>query len=1172
MDDYIPDFILNLDKNQKNEYTTDTDIPDFIQNLKTSELREFNYLDEEVKTNLGVDLDNSWSSNKEEVKKYVDSLSTEDYKTWLDWKNQGYSLDARKALMDQKDLLNPEEKWDLKYKINTPQPENWVYWYIQNLNEWYEQLHPWTKSAEDWLSNASQWLEDKLGKTNLVNKYIDKYDPYSNLSPSQAEQQLNTVWVLTNIVQIPKTLAQIVLNFSQRAVNAIDNIQNIKSSAFAEWADLVQRLQWKEPVFNIQYGEERSNPIGSYIQTIADWLWMWFVAAYPVATYFFSLLWAYDEKIAELEDIVFSEKPEQAAEWLLNQQLSKDLIEIAWLNATDQESLKEAIADGIVLTIAAVLHIWWKKLSYSDVVRLHKEAITQADRFSRNYAKEQMRSNYEMKQAASELPEWTEVLNEQGKPIAVSTSEGSSFTQGWAIDTWVKWIKGYAKQFKEYMQRFYNNYNERLTTRDPSTPVWELPVVKPVETVQPKETVDTTEVTEERPNEIKNTWAKKVVKPLEPTEATSIWEYLKKISNQITWKKWWMDEALFEKFSTSPDLQSEYINTIEPYIKANWAENPSWVIWWQLESLLDTAVDQLFARRLQNQQIRKNNRQYKIEVPAEQTAKLDLQDREIKQLTKILSKSYNDPEKFLLYLLNLPEKKINTLNELIPDFTKNLLYIKDTLDITKAITSSDLLWKFLQFKSTRWTRNRHYIRKYLYKKLNAAYKAAWVKYNMREIENMLNQMSEEDLIELEDDITNDNIPAYMKIDFINNLYDKLDKKPIEAVEWKKIGNTTIQLSKKERERIINDELTKQWYRRETDTTPEYKTEKELREHKLPDWTTIWEWIDWTKSHLSPTIFRDLRISEADFWNKAINYNMNGLNMSSFVAWHEIAHFVLGKLTTSELFDLTERIRKLTKDSGKEINRVGMWEYLADTISNYLNHWNIDWLKNLLTKNLEWPKKEITEHIENLLENFKKDKLFQDREPRYENPRNQGWITARERMDFLRKVDPNLKDYSFDLDVDSPTFSEMRFNMNDWESLSREDWKNTLSHDQFIKLYASEDLFNLEKEIRSQSKENSNWIDDIKKEINEAEAYFWKEKYEKYQKAVKDIDPDIVWLIEKDWKIYVKYLIESQRERYELPDRPGMVELKEASAKDYFTEEELNQLPKDLVSKIKKDAD
>jgi hypothetical protein len=40
----------------------------------------------------------------------------------------------------------------------------------------------------------------------------------------------------------------------------------------------------------------------------------------------------------------------------------------------------------------------------------------------------------------------------------------------------------------------------------------------------------------------------------------------------------------------------------------------------------------------------------------------------------------------------------------------------------------------------------------------------------------------------------------------------------------------------------------------------------------------------------------------------------------------------------------------------------------------------------------------------------------------------------------------------------------------------------------------------------------------------------------------------------------------------MADRPGMVEMHVVKAKDYFTEEELNQLPKDLVSKIKKDAD
>jgi hypothetical protein len=57
---------------------------------------------------------------------------------------------------------------------------------------------------------------------------------------------------------------------------------------------------------------------------------------------------------------------------------------------------------------------------------------------------------------------------------------------------------------------------------------------------------------------------------------------------------------------------------------------------------------------------------------------------------------------------------------------------------------------------------------------------------MYEIEQMLNQLSEEELVELEETMKDDSIPAYMKQDFINNLYDKLDKKPIEAVEGKKI--------------------------------------------------------------------------------------------------------------------------------------------------------------------------------------------------------------------------------------------------------------------------------------------------------------------------------------------------------------------------------------------------
>ena len=1181
--DPIPDFILN----NQNDYSSGINtfgwwpsndpVPDFIKAQSEEIIPKRNLKDEEVKTQLWVDFDNSFSSDSEYVKKYVDSLSDNDYELRDQRREEGYSLDARKALMDNRELVN-NEKWNLKYKINTPNLGNRALNYIKNLNAGYETMHPWYKSAQEWLDESTMFMEEKLNKEKLMNQRIDKNDPYTKLW-SRAEWAINNYETFVNLVQIPKVLGQTLTYTSSKILNALDQIQNLKASIPAEAVDLYQRIKWKEPIFNIQYDEERSNPLWANIQIIKDWLWAWFVIGFPVATYLMSLLGSTNQKIQNIEEKVYN-KPKELFQYLLSLDSAQNLIEIAWLNAKDEESLVEGLTDWLFLLGWALA----PKLFKNKTVELHKEAFKQANEFSKRYGKYKMTEWFEVKEAAWQLPEWTEILNKKWKSIAVSTPEWWRFTTRWALETWLEWVKGYAEMFKNYWKWFYQNYNKRNVNRNPNNPVWELPNIIGTETktweptkVAEWEKVED-ELTPEREAELREKWFYTDEKPIVNTPKKvmpkeswiSIWEFIKKNINKITGKKWGLDKDLANKLQTSKDLQNEYVNTIDPYIRENWANNPEWVIQEQLTSLVESVKDKIMERKVNNQIFRRGQKQYKVEITEEEKNNRKIEDEKLKKLLKALEKQSDSPELLLKYLLNLPKSTVIEFNKMIPDFSANLSLIKDTLDITKAITSSDLLGKFLKFKSTWWTRNKNFIRKYIYKKLSEVYSKAWIKRNMYEIEDMINQVSEEQLIELEEAIVNDNIPAYMKEDFLNNLYDKLDKAPIEAVEWKKIGETIIQLPKKTREDIIDQELTRQGYRRENDTSPVYKTEEELRQHILPDWTTIWDWMDRAKAHLSPKAFNDFRLSEADFWNKAINYSQKWLDISAFVAWHEIAHFVLGKLTTSELFDLTERIRKLTKDSWKEVNRVWMWEYLSDTISNYWNRWNIDWLKNLLTENLKWAKKEITEHIQNLLESFKKDKLFQDREPRYENPRHQWWITAWERMDFLRNVDPNLKDYSFDLDVNSPTFSEMRFNMNDWKSLSWEEWKDTLSHDQYLKLYSSEDLFNLEKEIKNQNKKGD-WKEDIRNEIKNAEAYFWEKKYEIYQKEVKDIDPNIVWLIEKDWQIYVKYLMESQRERYELPDRPGYVEVKEVPAKDYFTEEELNQLPKDLVKLIKNNA-
>ena len=128
MNEQIPDFIKNLNKedatlsssSQKGFVSTiGEQIPDFISK-PISKSTDAEYIsvkpdlkDIEVRQELGLDFDNSFSSNQEAVKQYVDNLSDEDYKTWTNLKNEGYSLDARKALLE-----NREDLYDINAKGN----------------------------------------------------------------------------------------------------------------------------------------------------------------------------------------------------------------------------------------------------------------------------------------------------------------------------------------------------------------------------------------------------------------------------------------------------------------------------------------------------------------------------------------------------------------------------------------------------------------------------------------------------------------------------------------------------------------------------------------------------------------------------------------------------------------------------------------------------------------------------------------------------------------------------------------------------------------------------------------------------------------------------------------------------------------------------------------------
>ena len=110
--DPIPDFILNNQNDYSNKvntfwwWTSNDPVPDFIKEQSEEILPKRNLRDEEVKTQLGIDFDNSFSTDSKQVKEYVDSLSDDDYELRDQRREEWYSLDARKALMDNRELIN----------------------------------------------------------------------------------------------------------------------------------------------------------------------------------------------------------------------------------------------------------------------------------------------------------------------------------------------------------------------------------------------------------------------------------------------------------------------------------------------------------------------------------------------------------------------------------------------------------------------------------------------------------------------------------------------------------------------------------------------------------------------------------------------------------------------------------------------------------------------------------------------------------------------------------------------------------------------------------------------------------------------------------------------------------------------------------------------------------
>lgn len=1209
MDNQAPDFIQNLGKQNIGEkplVNNTSDVPDFIKQPQTPSVQP-NIKDVEVSNELWLDLDTTLEQNAQAAQEYVDSLSEEDYKTWRNLRKEWYSISAAKTLLENQDLLYDISKPGAnKYLSNKPSLTNTLTNIAQKYNIGYEQtLHPWNESIQNYLDQGTARLEENLGKENLMNNWIEKNNPYWKMSPRMAESSINTYENFANIAQIPKVGWEILLSLWWAWVNAIDQWLN-RIGIIGGWImNTINEKRGSDKRVEINYGEDRSNLLGSYIQSARDIMWAWLTVEYPIVTYIFSMLWA-----AQTDRKTLMERVDWWFDNLIWKLLDLDVIE-NWmdnnLNEADQEALKEDIKYSLYRAAAKITGWTWKKISRSKAVRNFETVSKMVDNYWRRNAKLEMKKNYNLRKAASQEPIWTEVLNEKGKTIARSTPEWAEFTPYWAADTLVAWGKWYIKGAGEAIASYLKNKNRQILPRDPNAPVWELPEIginKPVTwEVTPKneEPVAVEEVVEETPKVSRKTQT--VLKTAEKPTGEWVGTFIKRVTNELAGTEWWLDSTLIEKLKTSKDLQNEFINTIDPYLKSWWAENPSWVISEQLADLVDSAKIALETKRENNMTFRKWQRQYWVQIPESEKISQRVEDLQIKELIKLLERSQDNPEKFLEYLMKLPEEKMKYMNQLIPDFSNHLQLVKDTLDITKAITKPDIVDKFLSFKSWWWNRRKWFIKKLVYQKLRDAYQRAWVQGNLRDIENMLNNLSEEEMIQLEESLGENDLPWFMKEDFFSQIIWAEERAAFKWESW----NPLLDIQKRSPKEVFN-QLIQEWYIDESGDLKPFKTEKDILNFKLKNGQTVWEIADAFRLSFEPRIFQKLGMEwQADLARWIIYYRNNISDLYAQFAAHEIGHQLMWWLTTSEYMDLLEWLSKATENlkEYKEYRRVWMswfikqyptdykslsksmvWalEYAPDMFANLLTYWDINWLASYLQPYLSeqlWAKvknileevgKKLWDNLSTVLVNGKEftpreemEKLInklQDKETQ-EAPKNDlikeynGGVWYENRLKSFQKVDPNVKWWDMDLTIDSPTFWQFMIELKDGTKLSWEDYKNTLSEEVRKWLYREEKL------VDSTRK-------DLLKDASDLPEYWNDGKYDQYKETLRNIDPDIVGLREKDWKLCVDVLWESYRERWELPDRPGMQELKTIPIDEFFVfPEDIKKLPKDLQEIIDK---
>ncbi len=865
--------------------------------------------DTEVSSMLGINQFTPMTDDEKQT--YVDALSEEDWNTWNQLKDEGYSFEARKALMENQDMLydiNEVGTW--KY-LQTHQSK-----FINTLTKAKQtQLDFYQNKVAGWSDRASEKMDQLINREpkwiGVESNILVKKDPYTwqkflNVANSVLSKMFSGLEHLTNLVYHGE------LWLYNSTINKIN--------------PTYEKVSWDASK------DTYESKIASAIWLGNDVLWSYFAVKYPIATTAFGIVAQNDWFIAQWLNWV-DKNLTRLVNKVFDIPLMQEWIQQPW-NAGIEQDLTEGITQWIyLLLMAKSKKAFGRTKAWIKLNEIRGKVGEWVKNSIRRGKEAGDRSKSEMMNIWEVTPEW-EFTNIAKENISNATKQ---------------WMKYGRKEV----------WNKKPVESKP-TELW-LPEDKTSITpkdwiINPTEgwpTISNPEITEITEKSTKN----------EQTSKTN--DNLTQLAKDTK-----LSENTIKNLESNPDLQTEFKNTIKPYLETNGKNNPEWVISESVNNLIYDIKAWIDELKVQQANLNRSINNQKL-TPVEKAL--------IKEIEKIINKK--EPKPILNWLKKLTPEQLWLLERTVPNLGQRINTIWQMLDLTMEITKNDLIWRFLRFQAERPRKGiTWFAKKLLFDYVKDLYDQKWIQLSTKSIDKFIDGLSDQQKSDIVKTIEDSNWELSDSVK--KSLSDLVNEMEVEGepTEIRRLSES----EKTEDIKRNRDQLEDEWYTPETRLYTvdknwklvSHETSKELEIKPFGSNKPLKDifktaWVNLTIP--SELIFKIRYAKDADWvyiWDK----DLIAIPWKSVAVWvlaHEFGHRVMSQLTENEKLKIIEDIKKKNywmTDRAAE-------ERFAEYFRNYFLYWNINWVTALETfTTAVWQK--AWQRIVNIMEKTKMD-LFAD---------------------------------------------------------------------------------------------------------------------------------------------------------------------------------------------------